>query len=72
MTRDMTWHWNLFSHYLTYCIPPQLNALSVVLEGGLEASNGVRVKLDAQYLKEYSFFPGQIIAVEVSYTLVVT
>lgn len=42
----------------------KLNALSLVLEGGLEAANGTRVKLDAQYLPEYSFFPGQIVAVE--------
>jgi len=38
--------------------------MSLVLEGGIEGSNGTRVKLDVQFVKEYSFFPGQIVAVE--------
>jgi len=42
----------------------KLNSMSLVLEGGIEASNGARVKLDVKYVPEYSFFPGQIVAVE--------
>jgi len=42
----------------------KLNSMSLVLEGGIDASNGARVKLDVQYVPEYSFFPGQIVAVE--------
>jgi len=42
----------------------KLNAMSLVLEGSIESSNGARVKLDVQYVPEYSCFPGQIVAVE--------
>jgi DNA polymerase alpha subunit B len=42
----------------------KLNSMSLVLEGGIEASNGARVKLDVQYVPDYSFFPGQVVAVE--------
>jgi len=40
----------------------KLNYLSLVLEGGMETSNSARVKLDVQDVKEYSLFPGQVVA----------
>ncbi|XP_040977879.1 DNA polymerase alpha subunit B isoform X1 [Aquila chrysaetos chrysaetos] len=42
----------------------KLNAKSVVLEGDREHSSGRQVPLDLSELKEYSLFPGQIVALE--------
>ncbi|XP_075382235.1 DNA polymerase alpha subunit B [Mycteria americana] len=42
----------------------KLNAKSVVLEGDREHSLGGQVPLDLSELKEYSLFPGQIVALE--------
>ncbi|XP_072737461.1 DNA polymerase alpha subunit B [Ciconia boyciana] len=42
----------------------KLNAKSVVLEGNREHSLGGQVPLDLSELKEYSLFPGQIVALE--------
>ncbi|KAF1420318.1 DNA polymerase alpha subunit B, partial [Spheniscus magellanicus] len=42
----------------------KLNAKSVVLEGDRERSSGGHVPLDLSELKEYSLFPGQIVALE--------
>uniref|UniRef100_A0A8B9MF21 DNA polymerase alpha subunit B n=1 Tax=Accipiter nisus TaxID=211598 RepID=A0A8B9MF21_9AVES len=42
----------------------KLNAKSVVLEGDQEHSSGRQVPLDLSELKEYSLFPGQIVALE--------
>ncbi|XP_068280890.1 DNA polymerase alpha subunit B [Nyctibius grandis] len=42
----------------------KLNAKSVVLEGDREHSSGGQVPLDLSELKEYSLFPGQIVALE--------
>ncbi|KAM9367169.1 LOW QUALITY PROTEIN: DNA polymerase alpha subunit B [Phaethornis superciliosus] len=42
----------------------KLNNKSVVLEGDLEHSSGGQIPLDLSELKEYSFFPGQIVALE--------
>ncbi|NXA25434.1 DPOA2 polymerase, partial [Ibidorhyncha struthersii] len=42
----------------------KLNAKSVVLEGDREHSSGGQIPLDLSELKEYSLFPGQIVALE--------
>ncbi|KAM9207843.1 LOW QUALITY PROTEIN: DNA polymerase alpha subunit B [Leptosomus discolor] len=42
----------------------KLNAKSVVLEGDREHSSGGQVPLDLSELKEYSLFPGQVVALE--------
>ncbi|XP_075597583.1 DNA polymerase alpha subunit B [Balearica regulorum gibbericeps] len=42
----------------------KLNAQSVVLEGDREHSSGGQIPLDLSELKEYSLFPGQIVALE--------
>eukprot|EP00730_Choanoeca_flexa_P015575 TRINITY_DN7181_c0_g1_i1.p1 TRINITY_DN7181_c0_g1~~TRINITY_DN7181_c0_g1_i1.p1 ORF type:complete len:643 (+),score=139.85 TRINITY_DN7181_c0_g1_i1:36-1964(+) len=42
----------------------KLNAKSVLLEGSLETSNGARVLLNLNEVKQYSLFQGQIIAAE--------
>ncbi|NXT26527.1 DPOA2 polymerase, partial [Syrrhaptes paradoxus] len=42
----------------------KLNARSVVLEGDRERSSGGQVPLDLAELKEFSLFPGQIVALE--------
>ncbi|NXY78537.1 DPOA2 polymerase, partial [Glareola pratincola] len=42
----------------------KLNAKSVVLEGDQEHSSGGQIPLDLSELKEYSLFPGQIVALE--------
>jgi len=42
----------------------RLNASSILLEGTKEISSGQSVPLDVSMVKEYSFFPGQIVAVE--------
>ncbi|XP_055649233.1 LOW QUALITY PROTEIN: DNA polymerase alpha subunit B [Falco peregrinus] len=42
----------------------KLNAKSVVLEGDREHSGGGQIPLDLSELKEYSLFPGQIVALE--------
>ncbi|XP_043931676.1 DNA polymerase alpha subunit B [Protopterus annectens] len=42
----------------------KLNAKSVVMEGDLEHSSGMHVPMDLSELKEYSLFPGQVVAVE--------
>ncbi|NXT38929.1 DPOA2 polymerase, partial [Pelecanoides urinatrix] len=42
----------------------KLNAKSVVLEGDRERSSGGQIPLDLSELKEYSLFPGQIVALE--------
>ncbi|KAM8985964.1 DNA polymerase alpha subunit B [Ara ararauna] len=42
----------------------KLNAKSVVLEGDREHSSGGRVPLDLSELREYSLFPGQVLALE--------
>ncbi|XP_078283843.1 DNA polymerase alpha subunit B [Rhinoraja longicauda] len=42
----------------------KLNAKSVVLQGDLEHSAGMQVPVDLSELKEYSLFPGQVVALE--------
>ncbi|NXP15217.1 DPOA2 polymerase, partial [Thinocorus orbignyianus] len=42
----------------------KLNPKSVVLEGDREHSSGGQIPLDLSELKEYSLFPGQIVALE--------
>ncbi|NXX99770.1 DPOA2 polymerase, partial [Centropus bengalensis] len=42
----------------------KLNAKSVVLEGERERCSGGQVPLDLSELKEYSLFPGQVVALE--------
>ncbi|XP_028940276.1 DNA polymerase alpha subunit B, partial [Antrostomus carolinensis] len=42
----------------------KLNAKSVVLEGDREHSSGGQIPLDLSELKEYSLFPGQVVALE--------
>uniref|UniRef100_A0A672V690 DNA polymerase alpha subunit B n=1 Tax=Strigops habroptila TaxID=2489341 RepID=A0A672V690_STRHB len=42
----------------------KLNAKSVVLEGDQEHSSGGQVPLDLSELREYSLFPGQVVALE--------
>ncbi|XP_040437251.1 DNA polymerase alpha subunit B isoform X1 [Falco naumanni] len=42
----------------------KLNAKSVVLEGDREHSGGGQIPLDLSELKEYSLFPGQVVALE--------
>ncbi|KGL97230.1 DNA polymerase alpha subunit B, partial [Charadrius vociferus] len=42
----------------------KLNAKSVVLDGDREHSSGGQIPLDLSELKEYSLFPGQIVALE--------
>ncbi|NXF40841.1 DPOA2 polymerase, partial [Nyctibius bracteatus] len=42
----------------------KLNAKSVVLEGDREHSSGGQIPLDLSELREYSLFPGQIVALE--------
>nr|CAG4646337.1 EOG090X07VJ [Macrothrix elegans] len=42
----------------------RLNASSLLLEGSKEMSSGQSVPLDVSHVKEYSFFPGQVVAVE--------
>lgn len=42
----------------------KLNAKSVVLQGDLEHSVGLQVPVDLSELKEYSLFPGQVVALE--------
>ncbi|XP_068779840.1 DNA polymerase alpha subunit B isoform X2 [Struthio camelus] len=42
----------------------KLNAQSVVLEGDREHSSGGQVPVDLSELQEYSFFPGQVVAME--------
>lgn len=41
-----------------------LNAASIVLEGAHSVSSGRTIKLDLSKLRQYSLFPGQIIAVQ--------
>jgi DNA polymerase alpha subunit B len=41
-----------------------LNTSSLLLEGTRNASSGKSVPLDVSQLKEFSFFPGQVVAVE--------
>jgi len=41
----------------------RLNASSILLEGTKDISSGQSVPLDVSHVKEYSFFPGQIVAV---------
>ncbi|XP_069750264.1 DNA polymerase alpha subunit B isoform X2 [Narcine bancroftii] len=40
----------------------KLNAKSMILQGDLEHSSGMQVALDLSELKEYSLFPGQVLA----------
>ena len=40
----------------------KLNAKSVILEGSRESSAGKCIPLDLSSLKEYSLFPGQLVA----------
>ncbi|KYO27843.1 DNA polymerase alpha subunit B [Alligator mississippiensis] len=42
----------------------KLNAMSVILEGDREHSSGGQVPVDLSELKEYSFFPGQVVVME--------
>nr|CAG4647137.1 EOG090X07VJ [Megafenestra aurita]SVE92449.1 EOG090X07VJ [Megafenestra aurita] len=42
----------------------RLNTASLLLEGSLHTSSGKSVSLDVSHLKEFSFFPGQVVAVE--------
>uniref|UniRef100_A0A8C6J9H5 DNA polymerase alpha subunit B n=1 Tax=Melopsittacus undulatus TaxID=13146 RepID=A0A8C6J9H5_MELUD len=42
----------------------KLNAKSVVLEGDREHSSGGQIPLDLSELREYSLFPGQVVALE--------
>lgn len=42
----------------------RLNASSLLLEGSRDVSSGQTVALDVSQVKDYSFFPGQIVAVE--------
>lgn len=42
----------------------RLNASSLLLEGTKEISSGHSVLLDVSHVKDYSFFPGQIVAVQ--------
>ncbi|XP_033123585.1 DNA polymerase alpha subunit B-like [Anneissia japonica] len=46
----------------------RLNSSSVLLEGSVDSSSGRRVHLNLSELKEYSLFPGQIVAVDGSNT----
>ena len=41
----------------------KLNSTSVLLEGCLDESNGVRMHLDLQELQSFSLFPGQVVLV---------
>jgi DNA polymerase alpha subunit B len=41
-----------------------LNTSSILLEGTRNISSGQSVPLDVPQLKEFSFFPGQVVAVE--------
>ncbi|XP_059811344.1 DNA polymerase alpha subunit B [Hypanus sabinus] len=42
----------------------KLNAKSVMLQGDLEHSAGMQVPVDLSELKEYSLFPGQVVALD--------
>lgn len=42
----------------------KLNAQSVILEGSQEISSGQRIKLDLSELRQFTVFPGQVIAVQ--------
>nr|SVE74242.1 EOG090X07VJ [Daphnia barbata] len=42
----------------------RLNTSSLLLEGTRNTSSGQSVPLDVSHLKEFSFFPGQVVAVE--------
>ncbi|XP_067877606.1 DNA polymerase alpha subunit B [Heterodontus francisci] len=42
----------------------KLNAKSVILQGDLKHSAGMQVPVDLSELKEYSLFPGQVVALE--------
>nr|CAG4637850.1 EOG090X07VJ [Chydorus sphaericus] len=42
----------------------RLNASSLLLEGNRDISSGTTVALDVSQVKEYSFFPGQILGIE--------
>lgn len=42
----------------------KLNASSLLLEGSREVSSGHTVALDVSRVKEYSLFPGQVVAVQ--------
>ncbi|XP_010191528.1 PREDICTED: DNA polymerase alpha subunit B, partial [Mesitornis unicolor] len=42
----------------------KLNAQSVVLAGDREHSSGAQIPLDLSELREYSLFPGQVVALE--------
>ncbi|XP_078064331.1 DNA polymerase alpha subunit B-like, partial [Mustelus asterias] len=42
----------------------KLNAKSVILQGDLKHSGGLQVPVDLSELKEYSLFPGQVVALE--------
>ena len=42
----------------------RLNSQSVILEGSVETSAGKQVMLNLSEIKEYSLFPGQIIAMD--------
>ncbi|KAF8378143.1 hypothetical protein HHK36_029480 [Tetracentron sinense] len=41
-----------------------LNEKSIMLQGSVEHSGGQRVRLDLQKLNQFSFFPGQVVAIE--------
>ncbi|KAH8964673.1 hypothetical protein BDL97_04G079200 [Sphagnum fallax] len=42
----------------------RLNEKSVLLEGSIEHSNGMRVRLDLRNVSQFSLFPGQVMVVE--------
>ena len=42
----------------------KLNAKSVVLEGSVESSAGRHIPLDLNEIKQFSLFPGQIVAMD--------
>ena len=42
----------------------RLNAASLLLQGNCDVSSGVSVQLCVDQVKEYSFFPGQVVAVK--------
>nr|CAG4649419.1 EOG090X07VJ [Scapholeberis mucronata]SVE93677.1 EOG090X07VJ [Scapholeberis mucronata] len=42
----------------------RLNASSLLLEGNRRISSGITIPIDVSHLKEFSFFPGQVVAVE--------